>query len=150
MRTKIITGALLLASCVVLVFTVFAKSTHPYRNGSVWSVSFIRMEPGMESAYLEYVATDWKKVMDAMKSEGLILSYKVLTTEGHDGEDWNIMLMSEYKDMATMEANENKEEAVAMKAVGDDAKMREGYKQRMNMRSIIGSRMAREIILESK
>lgn len=29
----------------------------PYRNGSVWSIGFIRMKPGMDSAYPNYVAT---------------------------------------------------------------------------------------------
>lgn len=33
-----------------------------------------------------------------------ILAYRVLTTEGHDQTDWNMLLMTEYKDLATMEA----------------------------------------------
>src|SRR5688572_31441417 len=32
-------------------------------------------------------------------------SYKVLRTEAHGPGDWNLMLMTEYKDMATMEAD---------------------------------------------
>ena len=97
---------------LLLGVTVFAQVSRPYRNGSVWDIGFIRMKPGMESAYLNYVATDWKKHQEELKKDGQILSYKVLTTESHGANDWNIMLMTEYKDMATKEANEAKEDAL--------------------------------------
>src|SRR5688500_573871 len=94
--------ALVLTSSVV----AFAQVSRPYRNGTVWDVGFIRMKPGMESAYLNYIATDWKRNQEELKKAGLIVSYKVLTTEPHNPGDFNIMLMTEYKDLATMEANE--------------------------------------------
>jgi hypothetical protein len=113
-------------------------------------MAFIRMKPGMETAYLNYVATTWKANQEAFKKEGLILSYKVLTTEGHSPSDYNIILMTEYKDLATMEASEPKADALAQKVEGDDTKQMQGYKERAEIREIVGDRLAREIVLEPK
>jgi hypothetical protein len=150
MRTnRALTGSL--AALLLLVgVTVFAQVSRPYRNGSVWDIGFIRMKPGMESAYLNYVATDWKREQEALKKEGLILSYKVLTTESHGSNDWNIMLMTEYKDQATLEANEAKQDALYQRVTGNDEKQRQGYRERLEIREVLGNRFAREIVLEPR
>ena len=145
---------ILIGALVVLVLAAsvvaFAQVNRPYRNGSVWNVAFIRMKPGMETAYLNYIATDWKRNQEASKKEGLILSYKVLTTEAHGGADFNIMLLTEYKDLATMEANENKADNLAQQIVGNDQKQMQGYKERLEIREVLQDRLAREIILEPR
>ena len=146
------TVAAVLSATLVFVagYTVHAQASRPFRNGSVWTLAFIRMTPGMENAYLSYIATDWKKAQEAAKKEGLILSYKVLTTEGHNPNDFNIILMTEHKDLATMEANQVKADALVQRVVGDDQKQMQGYKERLDRREIIGDRLAREIVLEPR
>lgn len=129
---------------------VYAQVSRPYRNGSVWNVAFIRIKPGMDAAYLNYLATDWKRSQEAAKKEGLILSYKVLTTEAHGAGDFNVLLMTEYKDLATMEANEAKADTLAQQVVGNDAKQMQGYKERLEIREVLQDRLAREIILEPR
>jgi len=147
-------GSILLLGITLGVFAAGvvgdAQAQRGYRDGSVWNISFIRMKPGMESAYLTYVTTDWKREQEAAKKEGLILSYKVIQTEGHTPGDWNLMLMTEYKDLATMEANGPKAEALAVKLAGSDEKMRQGYKDRLEIREVLGERLAREIVLEPR
>ena len=124
--------------------------TRPFHNGSVWSIAFIRVKPGMQSAYMGYLCGQWKSTQEAMKKEGLILSYKVIETEGHNSTDWNLMLMTEYKDLATMEANETKADALEAKLIGDDQKQMQGYKDRSEVREVMGERLSREIILEPR
>ena len=145
---------ILVSSLIVLILTlsvvIVAQVSRPYRNGTVWNVAFIKMKPGMETAYLNYIATDWKRNQEASKKDGLILSYKVLTTEAHGTTDWNIMLMTEYKDMATMEANEAKADALLQKVIGDDQKQMQGYRERLEIREVMGNRLAREIVLEPR
>ncbi len=150
MKYKRILVGSLVASVLLLCISVVAQVSRPFRNGSVWSVSFIRMKPGMETAYLNYIATDWKRNQEEAKKEGLILSYKVLTTEAHGTGDWNIMLMTEYKDLATMEANEPKEDALGQRVVGNDQQQMQGYRTRAEIREVMGGRLAREIILEPR
>jgi hypothetical protein len=145
---------MLISSIVLMVLivgvSVFAQVNRPYHNGSVWTIAFIHMKPGMETAYLDYLAGPWKANQEAAKKEGLILSYKVITTEGHNPNDWNVMLMTEYKDLATMEANQDKGDALAQKVVGPDEKQRQGYKDRLEIREVMGDRLAREVRLEPK
>ena len=150
MRTKRFLAAALAASLLLLVASVYAQVKRPFRNGSVWQVSFIRMKPGMETAYLNYIATDWKRNQEALKKDGLILSYKVLTTEPHNPQDFNILLMTEYKDLASLEASEDKADALLQRVIGDDAKQRQGYRERLEIREVMGNRLAREIILEPR
>ncbi len=144
----------LVGSLIVLILTlsvvVVAQVSRPFRNGSVWGISFIKMKPGMDTAYLNYIATDWKRNQEASKKEGLILSYKVLTTEAHGGGDWNIMLMTEYKDMATMEANEAKADNLLQTVIGNDEKQMQGYRDRLQVREVLETRLAREIVLEPR
>lgn len=148
-HNRILVG-LLVAVVLTLSIVVLAQVNRPYRNGSVWNVSFIRMKPGMDTAYLNYIATDWKRNQEALKKDGLILSYKVLTTEAHGSADFNIMLMTEYKDMATLEANQAKADALAQQVIGDDEKQRQGYRERLEIREVLQDRLAREIVLEPR
>ena len=150
MNPKRITTSLLVALMLTVGVFALAQVNRPYRNGSVWDIGFIRMKPGMESAYLHYVATDWKKHQEELKKEGQILSYKVLTTESHGANDWNIMLLTEYKDMATLEANEAKQDALYQRVIGDDEKQRQGYRERLEIREVMGGRLAREVVLEPR
>ena len=130
--------------------SVYAQVKRPYRDGSVWNISMIHVKPGMSSAYLNYLATDWKRNQEAAKKEGLILSYKVLVTEGHSPNDWDLLLMTESKDLATMEASTDKADALVQKVIGDDQKQMQGYKDRSEIREVMGTRLAREIVLEPK
>lgn len=150
MKAKHIMMMSLIASLLVIGISIFAQVNRPYRNGSVWEIAFIRVKPGMDTAYLNYLASEWKRNQEAAKREGLILSYKVLTTEAHGSTDWNLLLMTEYKDLATMEANEAKADALAQKVIGDDQKQMQGYKERLEIREVMGSRLAREIVLEPR
>ncbi|HYS56124.1 MAG TPA: hypothetical protein VER58_20385 [Thermoanaerobaculia bacterium] len=147
------TKRLVLSVCLVLVIALAAYTqipSRPYRNGSVWEITFIHTHAGMGNAYLTYLTTDWKREQEAAKQDGMILSYKVLTTESHTGADWDVMLMVEYKDLATMEANQAKQDALGQKLFGGDQKIEQGYRDRAAMRDVVGGRVAREIILEPK
>ena len=141
-----------LLAVVLLALPSFAQtsSVRPYKDGSVWNISYIHIKAGMERSYLTYIATDWKREQEAMKKEGIILSYKVISTESHNPTDFNLMLMTEYKDLTSMEANQSKAEALAEKLFGGNDKVVQGYNDRSAIRDIIAVRRAREVILEPK
>jgi len=140
-----VVGALLL---FVAAFSLQAQVKRPWRNGSVWDIAFVKMKPGMEAAYLTYLAADWKREQEELKKEGLTLSYKVIGAESHVPTDWNLMLMTEWKDLATMEAGQQKADALGQKLFGGDQKIQAGYRERLEIREVLGSRLAREIVLE--
>ena len=141
--------------CIAILFflirnDVFAQVTRPYQNGSVWSITFVKIKAGMEVPYLTHVAISWKGLRELEKKEGIILSYKVLQTESHETSDWNLILMIEYKNLAALEASEAKSESIEQKFIGNDEKIIQGYKDRLEIREITGNRTAREIILNQK
>jgi hypothetical protein len=150
MKIKRVVVGSLVALVLTLSVVAFAQVNRPYRNGSVWSIGFIRMKPGMDTAYLNYIAGDWKREQEALKKDGQVISYKVLQTEGHGPTDFNLMLMTEYKDLATYEKNLEKADALLQTVIGDDEKQRQGYRQRLEIREVLADRLAREIVLEPK
>jgi len=150
MKTKRMVLVSLTVSLLIAAVSVFAQVNRPYHNGGVWNIAFIRIKPGMDSAYMNYLAGQWKAEQEAQKKDGNILSYKVLSVEGHTPGEFNLMLMTEYKNLATMEANEDKADAVAQRVIGNDEKQMQGYKDRLEIREVLGDRLAREIILEPK
>jgi len=158
MMKKISISIATLLACVVFIPKVaLAQAStptppvRPFHDGPVWILTFVHTKPGLSLKYMEFLASEWKKEQDALKKAGLILDYKVIGTEAHNPNDWDVMLMTEFKDLATMEANEDKLEAVAMQALDlNDQKLIQGYQERASWREIIGDRLAREIILEPK
>ena len=150
MRTKRLAIGSFALLLMIAAISVYAQVNRPYHNGTVWNIAFIRMKPGMETAYLNYVAGSWKAEQEAQKKAGNILSYKVMSVEGHTPGEFNLMLMTEYKSLAAMEASEDKADAVAQRVIGDDEKQRQGYRERLEIREVMGDRLARELILEPK
>ncbi len=150
MKTKRIALGSFAVVLMIAAISVFAQISRPYHNGSVWNIAFIRIKPGMDTAYMNYLAGSWKAEQEAQKKDGNIVSYKVMSVEGHTTGEFNLMLMTEYKNLATMEANEAKAEAIAQRVVGNDEVQMKGYNDRLAIREVIGNRLAREVILEPK
>lgn len=72
MKSKQIIVGAIVAIVMALSIVVVAQVSRLYRNGSVWNVAYIRVKPGMNAAYITYLATNWKKNQDAAKKEGLL------------------------------------------------------------------------------
>jgi hypothetical protein len=49
-----------------------------------------------------------------------------------------------------MEAGEDKADALLQKVVGNDEKQMQGYRDRLEIREVMGNRLGRELILEPK
>jgi hypothetical protein len=57
------------------------------------------------------------------------------------------MLMTEVKDLATLESTEQKADALTQQVMGPDEQQRQGYKNREAIREPLGVRIAREVVL---
>lgn len=150
MKVRSFFAVVLVAGSLLVSMVVESQIRRPYHDGTVWDISFIRIKPGMDTAYMNYLTTDWKREQEALKKEGIILSYKVIASEPHNAADFNLMLMTEYKDLAAMEASQDKADNLAQTVIGNDAKQIQGYKDRLEIREVLGTRLSREIILEPK
>ena len=153
MRKLIALVTTVVFAAVLLPMASFGQAmpVRPFHDGTVWEITFIKAKPGLGLNYMNWLASEWKTEQEALKKAGLILNYMVIDTESHSPNDFDLMLMVEFKDLATMEANQDKMEAVANQALNsNDQKMIAGYQERASWREIIGNRLARQIILEPK
>ena len=138
----------LIVMALALILSFGAKSfaqERSYKDGSVWAMSFIRVFPGQDETYLNSLKSSWIAVHDEAVKQGLILSYKILEGNASTPEDWNLILMVEYKNLASMEGNDEKWEAIQNKisSVDDRKKLMDS---RVSVRSMYGNRLMREIV----
>lgn len=143
MKTKIL-------SVIVMLMLAFSANSfaqdRAYQNGSAWTVGFIQIKNGMSRDYLNSLKTTWKAMQDEGVKQGLILSYKVFEGTASNPEDWQIMLMVEYKNLAAMEGNEAKWDAIQKQVVGSEEDQKKLREVRANMRTMYGNKLMREII----
>jgi hypothetical protein len=138
--------ALLLTASVAL--SVEAQSSAaPYSEGSVWSLSFIRVKPGMDDDYLNNLRANWKRINDEAKRQGLVLSYKVISAPAANREDWDLLLMVEFKNMAALDGLRERLDPIQGRIVGQASEQRTRAQQRNEIREIIGGKLGREFIL---
>jgi hypothetical protein len=142
-RTVVLIAALTSMSAV----TVIGQVHKFFTPGTVWTVTMIKMAPGMDQSYLAYLDGDFKKAEEAQIKAGFEKSYKILRTMD-DGGGWNLLILREYTNLASMEANEEKADALSQQTVGNDQAQMQGYQDRSKYREVIGTKYARELMLK--
>jgi len=143
----------LIVSSFILVLLLLAVSVygqvHKYFTpGTVWGVTTIRIHPGMDQAYLEYLDTQLKKESDISIKNGFMKSYKILRSQDDDS-GWNMLILREYDSFASLEKNAEKADEALRQATGiDDQKGMQGYEDRAKIRDVMGTKFMRELILK--
>jgi hypothetical protein len=118
-----------------------------FTPGTVWTVTMIKMAPGMDQAYMEWLGGQFKKGEEAQIKAGFEKSYKILRTMD-DGGAWNLLILREYTSLASIEANAEKADAVLQQTNGSDQAQMKGYEDRSKYREVVGTKYARELILK--
>ena len=144
MKTKL--KIVLLTAMFAAGITLTNAQTKDYKGGNVWQVSFIKTKPNMTVEYVNSLKANWKKSHDEAVKQGLILSYKILNGTAANPDDWDVMLMVEYKNLAAMEGNDEKWEAITKNTIGGEETMKTINQGRVNVREIYGSKVLREVI----
>lgn len=145
MMKSLIVGAAMIAATLTMPA---AAQELPVQNGSVWVASRIDVLPGQMPAYLDYLATQWKKQQEWGKAEGHVLSYRVLRTNHARNGEPDLILLIEFKDYATVaqqEAISKKFQATTGMGPRQGAA---GNLEREKMRSQMGSTEYQELILK--
>jgi hypothetical protein len=119
----------------------------PYTEGSVWNLSFIRVKTGMQDDYLNSLRATFKRINDEGKRQGLILSYHIISAPSATAEDWDLLIMTEYKNFAALDGLREKSEPLVARVMGGQSERRTLAGRRNEVREIIGSKLGRELIL---
>ncbi len=147
-NTKKLSFAIALAM-VLLAIPVVGQIYRYYHPGTVWTVTTIRIHPGMDPAYLQYLDSGLKKESDAAVEAKYMKSYKILRSIDDDESSWNMLILREYDSLASLEANAEKADNLGRQVLGeDDAKQMQGYENRLKAREVLATKTMRELILK--
>jgi len=118
--------------------TAFADE-HPYSEGAVVNVSFIRTVDGKFDDYMKWISTTWKQEEEAAKKAGYILSYQVLAVEPRHPDDPDVVLTITYKNWAALDGALAKGDAIAKQIEGSVAAANQAQSERNKIRRVLGS-----------
>jgi hypothetical protein len=137
----------LAAVLLVLAVSAYGQVHKYFTPGTVWGVTMIKVHPGMDQAYLEYLDSQLKKESEISIKNGFMKSYKILRAQDDDN-GWNMLILREYDSFASLEKNEEKADEVLRQATGiDDQKGMQGYTDRSKIRDVQGTKFMRELVL---
>ena len=140
------------AFCVIAGYAgaqgMSAGSGAPYTEGGVWDITMVKTKPGMSDDYLKSIAQTFKGVMEEQKKQGIITDYKVLLGDSADRNDFNILLMVEFKNMAAFDGLREKTDPIMSKVMGSEEAQRQLSVKRLDVREILGNKTMREVTLK--
>jgi hypothetical protein len=124
------------------------QSTAPYTEGAVWQITMVKTKPGMGDDYLKTLARTFKAANDEAKKQGIITDYKILSGDAATAQDFDLLLMVEYPNMAAFDGLREKTQPIFDKIVGNEDQQRQLAVKRVEIREIMGDKTMREITLK--
>src|SRR6202011_1330612 len=111
-------------------------------------VTLVRTKAGMSDDYIQNLAGAYKATSEEEKQQGVILDYKIFLGDAANRDDFDIMLMVEYKNMAALDGLREKTDPIARKLIGGEDVMKQASAKRMEIREILGTKTMREVTLK--
>ena len=102
----------------------------------------------MTEDYLRALRGSLRKMEDEAVRQGLMVSYKILVGSSANDDDWDVLLMEEYQNLASLDGIDDRMRPIQEKFVGDQDELRNVMISRSEMRSIYGDKMMREIVFD--
>jgi hypothetical protein len=125
-----------------------AQSDAPYTEGPVWQLTMVKAKYGMGDDYLKGLAKTFKGTMEEAKKQGLIMDYKILLGDAANPQDFDILLMTESKNMAALDNAREKFDPIGRKVEGSPDQQRDAAVKRVELRQILGDKLMREVTLK--
>ncbi len=140
------TSMVALASVLLVLSWSVTAQDKPYTEGSVWSVTMIRVKPGMFDVYMRDILPVRKAIGEEAKKQGLVLSSHILAGNSSGRDDFDLMFLDEYKNWAAFDGLSTKYEAIERKIVGPEDKQIQMMTKRVDMREIVGEKTMQEVV----
>ena len=136
------------ASTMLAATALAADEAPPFEKGPVWDFGQIQTKDGHFDEYMKWVSTSWKAQEEAMKKAGYIVDYKVYLVQGQRQGEPDIILATEYRDMAAFDHPVAEEYAMQAKISGSIAKADQEQAARGSIRTVLGDMVVREVTLK--
>jgi hypothetical protein len=135
-----------LFAMLLSALSMYAQSPN-YDVGPVWRVTYYHIKPGQSEAFWKDIRENLKPVYADLKKEGLINDYKMWLndTTDHPG-DWDVALGTLYPNYAALDAIDAKAATIVAKHYGSRDAMIEAGKKRGDLREVVASKLAREVM----
>jgi hypothetical protein len=146
--TKKLLTAVSIAFALSAANLCLAQSDAPYTEGPVWTITLVKTKAGMSDDYLKMLAKIYKATNEEAKKQGIIMDYKILLGDNSSPQDFDILLMQEYPNMAALDGVRDKLDPINNKIIGSMEAQRQGAVKRMEVREIMGNKLMREITLK--
>jgi hypothetical protein len=142
-------GALAGVFAFVVMTGTATAADRPYSEGPVSIVTSVKIEPGMDDAYMSWLQGNWKKSLEAQKAAGIVLGYAVYGTQARSPSEPDLYLVVTYKNMAAFDGLDDRVEPIMEKLFNStQQQMAQASIERGKMRTIMGSEMIRELVLK--
>ena len=153
MKTKIFVIATLFLGIAGLSWaqaspTTTRGSNAPYTEGPIWVLTMIKTKAGLSDDYFKSISQTVKPVYDEEKKQKIVLDYKILQGDAMGAQDFNILIMVEYPNMAALDGLRDKMDPIIEKVMGSEEQRRATAVKRLDIREILGTKTMREITLK--
>jgi hypothetical protein len=128
--------------------TVTRGSSAPYIEGPVWTLTMVKTKAGLDDDYLRQIGGTVKPIYDEEKKQKIILDYKILQGDAMGTQDYNIIIMVQYPNMAALDGLRAKMDPILEKVMGSEDQRRATAVKRLDIREILGTKTMREITLK--
>jgi len=142
---KILWATLFLVT-LLTVLPTYAQNPN-YDVGPVWRVTYFHIKPGQSEAFWKDIRENIKPVYADLKKEGLISDFKFwtnLTTDHPD--DWDVAVGILFPNYAALDGVDAKAATIAAKHYGSRDAMIDAGKKRNELRTVVASKLAREVM----
>ena len=137
------------AALTLLAAPAFAQSeAPPYDKGSVWEYAQVKTVDGHFDDYMKWLSGPWQEQQEALKKAGFIKSYKVLVVDSPRKDEADIILVTEYANMAGFDRSTKDEYAMGEKIWGSLSKASQEQAARGSIRTLLGVMTTREAVLK--
>jgi len=124
----------------------YAQSPN-YDVGPVWRVTYYHIKPAQGDAFWKDIRENMKPLFEEYKKAGLISDYKVwtnLTTDHPD--DWDVAVGILFPNYAALDQVDAKAATISTKHYGSREAMLDAAKKRSEIREVVMSKLAREVM----
>jgi len=126
----------------------YSQNKKEFREGHVWLLTMIQTKPGAGEDYIKSLKSTLRRMDEEAVRQGVMVSYKMLSGMSANSSDWDILLMEEYRDMASLDGIDDRMKPIREKFVGDDEATRGLMQARTGQRTIFGDKLMREIVFD--
>jgi hypothetical protein len=125
-----------------------SQSSAPYIEGPVWEVQMIKAKYGLEDDYFKNLQATLKNPLDEAKKQKVIFDYKIFFGEAASPQDYNVMILLEFQNMAAFDNLRDRLDPILIKAAGSIGQQTQIQIKRMEVREVLGEKVMREITLK--